>query len=376
MPAVRSQEMELPRQLNEEPVVFNKEAGSYFRVRYDAKSLCKLAKLLREDHTRMSVVDRAQLQEDLAPLAMPNPNCKPCGIAGWVHMQEYLKKERDYIPWRTALDHLERLKKMLEGSAAETKFSRWMETLIQPYFDDRGYGMDNEKTEDEKLLKQHMVEYACLKSPIIFSSICVDEALAQFTGWMKNNSSKNPISPYLRGTFYKAVMITSGIEENIDIIAFFLSKYEEAKRTRFRHLEHFQQLREAYIDFTFAIWDPNKTRSPQEEEQGTHGFEMDEDTLCSNVEENQLSFDTSDTGIKVLKRCWYKLKENDDAAKKVKELVGEVISRKDMESLENWEREENKREDVREAVNDLTESAKLHLRCADMVANTLAEILE
>ena len=108
----------------------------------------------------MSVVERAQLQRDLAPLAMPNPNCKLCGIAGWVHMQEYLKKERDYIPLKTALGQLERLKTMLRGSATEPKFTRWMETLIQPYFDDRGYGMENEKTEDEKLLKQHMVRYA------------------------------------------------------------------------------------------------------------------------------------------------------------------------------------------------------------------------
>ena len=79
LPVIRSQEMDLPKPLHEEPVVFNKEARSYFRVRYDAKSLCKLAKLLRENHTRMSVVERAQLQEDLSPLAMPNPKCKPCG---------------------------------------------------------------------------------------------------------------------------------------------------------------------------------------------------------------------------------------------------------------------------------------------------------
>ena len=81
-------------------------------------------------------------------------------------MQEYFKKERDYIPWRTALDHLERLKKMLNGSRAETKFERWMETLIQPYFDDCGYGMENEKSEDEKLLKWYMVRYACLREAI------------------------------------------------------------------------------------------------------------------------------------------------------------------------------------------------------------------
>merc|ERR1719391_432103 len=130
---------------------------------------------------------------------------------------------------------------------------------------------------------------------------------------------------------------------------------------RFRHLEHFQQLHRDYIDYTFVIGDANKTRSPQGEQN-----EMDEDTLCSIVEKNDKYFsDISDIGIKVLKRCWYMLKENDDAVEKVKGLGGEGISKKEIESLEVWEREENEREDVKEAVKDLTESAKLNLRCAD-----------
>ena len=79
-------------------------------------------------------------------------------------MWKYLKKERDYIPWRTALDQLERLKGMLEGSVVEARFAKWMEALIRTFFDDRGYGMDSEKTEDGKLLKSHMVQYACLRN--------------------------------------------------------------------------------------------------------------------------------------------------------------------------------------------------------------------
>ena len=154
-------------------------------------------------------------------------------------MQEYFKKERDYIPWRTALDHLERLKGMLEGTLVETRFAKWMEALILPFFDDRGYGMESERTEDEKLLKRHMVWYACLRSDADINSPCVKEAFAQFDGWMRVNSSRNPISPYLRGTFYKTVMNFSSVEKNPEIVNFFLGKYEEAKKLRFRHLEHF-----------------------------------------------------------------------------------------------------------------------------------------
>ena len=60
----------------------------------------------------------------------------------------------------------------------------------------------------------------------------------------------------------------------------------------------------------------------------------------------------------------------------MKELVGEVLSKNEIESLENWEKKENTREDVRKAIEDLTESTKIQLRCAGMVANRLADVLE
>ena len=42
LPALRSQTFQLPNFISEiSPVVFNKEGGSFIRVRYDPKSLCK-----------------------------------------------------------------------------------------------------------------------------------------------------------------------------------------------------------------------------------------------------------------------------------------------------------------------------------------------
>ena len=85
--------------------------------------------------------------------------------------------------------------------------------------------------------------------------------------------------------------------------------------------------------------------------------------------------DTTDLGINVLKGCWYKLQPTEKAAEKVRELVSNVVSRRQIVELENWGREENKREDVKEAVKELTAVTKEQLKCADMVANTLAEVL-
>ena len=80
-------------------------------------------------------------------------------------------------------------------------------------------GMDSEATEDEKLLKKHMVDFACRRAMLDadISSPCVKEAFAQFDGWMHANSSRNPISPYLRSTFYKTVMNFSSIEKDPEI---------------------------------------------------------------------------------------------------------------------------------------------------------------
>ena len=85
--------------------------------------------------------------------------------------------------------------------------------------------------------------------------------------------------------------------------------------------------------------------------------------------------DTTDLGINVLKGCWYKLQPTEKAAEKVRELVSNVVPRRQIVELENWGREENKSDDVKEAVKELTAVAKEQLKCADMAANTLAEVL-
>ena len=210
----------------------------------------------------------------------------------------------------------------MEGTVVEARFAKWMESLIQPYFDDQGYGMGNEKTEDAKLLKSDMVAYACSMSMLDAdrSSPCVKEAFAQFDGWMRANSSRNPISPYLRRTFYKTVMNFSSIEKDPEIVNFFLGKHEEAKTLRFRHQEHFVQLDDAYVEYKV---NQSNTRSQQEETTGT----LNMNDICSNVATSEMSIDTIDLGINILKICWYKLQSTKKAAEEVEELVSNMASR-------------------------------------------------
>ena len=65
----------------------------------------------------------------------------------------------------------------------------------------------------------------------------------------------------------------------------------------------------------------------------------------------------------------------DGAAKKVKELVGEVLSSADVDKLERWVQEENVQEDVKVAVAEMTAISKQRLRCASMLSETLEKVL-
>ena len=357
--------MQHPTKNAQHAVIFNKEASSYFRVRYDAKSLCKVAALLRSNHTKVPIVERAQLLQDVAPMAMPNPDCKQCGIAGWAHMMEYLKMERDYVPLRTALDQLERLRYMLEGTMIEARFVKWMHSLIKPFFDDRGYLVGQDESEDQKMLKRHMIKYACLRSEDRIKAACVKEAVTQFKGWVQSDSQRNPKfskSPYLRATFYKAVMDGMAVVEDPEILNFFMAKYEEAKKLRFQHLEHFQQLHDAYVHYILVKLTLGKSESSKDE-------------ICSMVAKTKIWIENPDLGIKVLKLCWYKLKKSEDLLGKGKDLVGRIASKRQIEDLMKWAEKENVTEDVKEGIKKLVDVTMKQLECADMVASVLNKVL-
>ena len=84
---------------------------------------------------------------------------------------------------------------MLEGTLVEARFTKWMNALVQAYFDERGYRMENENTESDIWLKRRLVDYACYRADVVFSMPCKEEARAQVKEWIKSNSSKSPINP-------------------------------------------------------------------------------------------------------------------------------------------------------------------------------------
>ena len=137
--------------------------------------------------------------------------------------------------------------------------------------------------------------------------------------------------------------------------------------------EHFIQLKEAYDMYTIIASNSEEAGIINGGEASKRELEMEE--LCSTIMDEKISSELPEIGREALRKCWHKIKESEKAVKMVKELVGEVILGNEVESLEKWAREENVREDVRQAVEELTDKAKAQVKCAGMVARTLDKLL-
>ena len=142
---------------------------------------------------------------------------------------------------------------------------------------------------------------------------------------------------------------------------------------RFMRHEHFIQLKEAYDLYTIIALDSEEAGIIKEGEASKRELEMAD--FCSTIMDGEFSSELPEIGHKTLRKCWHKIKESEKAVKIVKELVGEVVLGNEVESLEKWAREENVREDVSQAVKELTDKAKAQVKCAGMVARTLDKLL-
>ena len=90
----------------------------YYRVNYDERNWKLIIKQLLEDHTKINVINRAQLINDALNLAT-------VGLLKYdlaLTVTSYLNKETEYFPWYAALTGLEYVDNMLQETASYGNF--------------------------------------------------------------------------------------------------------------------------------------------------------------------------------------------------------------------------------------------------------------
>ena len=110
-------ELDLPASADQW-IIFNVDQVGYYRVNYDETNWLLLAKQLQEDHSAITVLNRAQILDDCLNIARVG------GLSYKVAFEvtRYLRNERDYTPWKSALEAFNYLDRMLDSTPAKKEF--------------------------------------------------------------------------------------------------------------------------------------------------------------------------------------------------------------------------------------------------------------
>lgn len=134
--------------------VWNEQQVGYYRVNYDTKNWDALtSKLNSESFSDIPVMSRAQLIDDSMTFASDGY----LSMGSAMKILRYLEKEVDYMPWRAALPHLEKLDLMFKGSnGTQSSYRKFVRKLLRRL--SVAFSVDKHP-EHSELVKQYTTEF-------------------------------------------------------------------------------------------------------------------------------------------------------------------------------------------------------------------------
>ena len=91
-------------------LIFNIQIGGIYKIRYDEENWNRLIKVLNSHHyKKIHILNRIQLIDDSLDLAKTGD----VDYSVPFRVIQYLEREREYLPWKTALSNLAHVDKML-----------------------------------------------------------------------------------------------------------------------------------------------------------------------------------------------------------------------------------------------------------------------
>lgn len=265
----------------DEWMLLNVQQVGYYRVNYDLRNWKLLVKQLREDHTKISPTNRAQLMDDLFELA------KSSQVDYELAMEatKYLKLEREYLPWESSLFAFGYIDEMLSRTSIYGDWQDYFSQLLEPYYQRyanltwfnhtlaRGSslaplgganltsGLPNPKPAleiGENDVLEHYnhvnaVSWACA----INKRHCIDNALTVFREWRR--TGVNIIKPELRHRAY-CTAIEYGTKDDWDFLWRVYEK-EQGASERDRILKALGCSRELWILSRYLEWAFSRTKS-------------------------------------------------------------------------------------------------------------------
>ncbi|XP_022064326.2 aminopeptidase N-like [Acanthochromis polyacanthus] len=192
----------------EDWVLANTNVSGYFRVNYDLANWDRLLSQLNTDHQALSVINRAQVIDDAFNLA----RAKIISTTLALRTTKYLSKERNYIPWESALRNLNYYILMLDRTEVYGALQAYLKKQIEPLFDHFKILTANWT----KVPEGHTDQYNEINAIGIACSAGVEGCRELTNGWYRQwmqNPGQNPIHPNLKSTVYCNAIAFGGVQE-------------------------------------------------------------------------------------------------------------------------------------------------------------------
>ncbi|XP_030371519.1 aminopeptidase N-like [Scaptodrosophila lebanonensis] len=203
-------------------VIFNTQVTSLYKVNYDEQNWKLLIETLTNgEFERIHVINRAQLINDALYLAWTGEQDYEIAM----RLIEYLQREREYLPWKSAFENLKRVGRIVRQTPDFEFFKRYMRKLITPIYLHLG-GLNDTfasiEQQDDILLKTLVANWACQYQV----EDCVPHAQEYFREWREspNPDETNPVPINLRNTVY----CTSVRNGNEDDWQFLWTRYKKS----------------------------------------------------------------------------------------------------------------------------------------------------
>ncbi|XP_043064908.1 aminopeptidase N-like [Drosophila ficusphila] len=211
----------LPKTIEDLPgadqwVIFNTRLSSPYKVNYDSRNWeLLIATLNSDDFESIHVVNRAQLITDVLYFAWTGEQDYETAL----RVLAYLQRERELLPWRSVLNHLDSVSTINQQTSKFGVFKRFIRKLITPIYEHlNGINYTDTTTiqnHDRFHLKIMVAAWACPSEV----SDCVAQSLEYFSNWRSeaNPDENNPVPLAARDTIY-CTAIRHGSDEDWEFL--------------------------------------------------------------------------------------------------------------------------------------------------------------
>ncbi|XP_075230709.1 aminopeptidase N-like [Lycorma delicatula] len=196
----------------EDWIILNINAAGLFRVNYDDTNWNNLAATLNsENYTTIGTLNRVQLLADSLEFAWSGDLDYQLAF----QILKYLKLEKEYLPWKSGLNNLNNIEKLLRRTSVYGMFKKYVRSLLSPMYKKFHKITDTPHNYEEVKFKSLITSWACRMEV----DDCVEQALTLFKQWKneKNPDTTNPIPADMRGLVY-CLGIKHGGEKDWDYL--------------------------------------------------------------------------------------------------------------------------------------------------------------